>query len=207
MKMLRWAGVALFVAVLLFAGWRFEWSSLDFSFFELSPPASRVGNINYVPRIVFYDLSGNPIETSSGLFGGNPDDFSKILLLLSLQSKQENPIKVKFVSSQTHARYADESRQIHESDLGQEFVLYPDRKITADVMNLNPAYLKEMSELNPGKEIDFVITTLIEFPEINSGNELQITCKNNANAVNQNYENADLAIYYPSCLITRERKI
>jgi hypothetical protein len=205
--MLREAGVALFVIVLLFAGWRFEWSSLDFSFVELSPPAPRVGNINYVPRIVFYDQSGNPVETSSGLVGGNLNYFSKILLLLSLQSKLEDPIKVKFVSSQARAIYADESRQIHESDLGQEFVLYPDREITADVMNLNPTFLKEMSGLNLGKKIDFVITTLIEFPGVNVSNELQITCKNNSNSVNQNYKNTDLTVYYPSCLITGERKI
>ena len=58
-----------------------------------------------------------------------------------------------------------ETKQIHQSELGQEFVLFSNREITADIANLNPRYLLEARDLNPNKKIDLHIVTKIGIVE------------------------------------------
>lgn len=208
-KILKWAIIILVVlGLFLFAGWKFQWASISFLGFELSPPKNKDSGLTFVPQIVFYDKFGNPIEKEQGALTGGPlKDYSKILFLLSTRLNSDEGVKIKFLSSSIALSDGIETKQIHQSELGQEFVLFSNREITADIANLNPQYLLEARDLNPNKKIDLHIVTKVGIIEPRSNKiveekEIYIICKNTSNLVSSNYQNADLATFYPSCLIT-----
>lgn len=195
----------LLVLVLLIAGWKFRWAPLNFYFFELAPPDTTSLHISYIPRIVFYDKSGKPIEQKETLPGGSLEDFSKILLLLSFKSDNADSVPVRVISSRTFISGAAIPYPLPVAPLGQEFVLAPGREITVDIMNFNPVYIKELSELNPNKKIPISIFVRFELTGQKLQKEVELVCTNQANIVSSSYNNNDLRIFYPSCLLKAVR--
>ena len=178
-------------------------------FLLLAPPINEESHIVYMPRVIFYDNLGKPIENKPGEPSGGPlEDFSKIMFLLSTKLAGGDDVKIKFISSRVVLLYNEITKEIHKGALKQEYVLFVDREITADIFNFDPAYLLELHQLNPDTKINFQIIVTIDLIEPATDKKLKekeiyVACKNVSNFVSVDNKNNNLSIFYPSCLVAK----
>lgn len=205
---LKRALFVLIAVVILWAifGWKFQWAPISFPGVELVPPISEDYDLTYVPLAILYDSSGSRIESKSGILpGGALKDLSKIVIFLSLRAGGDEAVKVKFISSDT--TLGDTAIEgLTDFPLKQEFVLFPGREISADIINFDPVFLLDFYETNPGRIDQYIVVKLdLLEPDTNKlieEKEVYIHCKNTGQLPIFELEDNNSFFYYPSCLVT-----
>jgi len=199
--------VALLIVLMLILCFQFGWNLREVNILGISLSPHTSTQITYIPHVFFETLNREirHIDNQS-FFGGPLNDYRKIEFFLDAKINSGKTIKVTYKKSSIYVEDEKEKKQIYSGNLGQEFVLFPERKISTDIANLNPIFLRELFEQNPLRRVSILIKVENNIEELESARMrkeiIEIKCKNMA-YVEHAYPNASLSDFYPSCLVVK----
>ncbi|HZX50173.1 MAG TPA: hypothetical protein VFE94_03455 [Candidatus Paceibacterota bacterium] len=208
----------VFIVILIFVAYIFiltgelpDRINLGVFEYDLSFQTKESPKITYTPQVYFYDIEGVVIpKKSSGLQGGNLNDFSKISIGLTTELISNSPVKITYIDFQISASNSDQtspdSKWVKIDD--KDFVLQAGEQKTAMIVEIASKFLSELptKHFPDSKQISVSLLTRLRLSNPETDEELarkqiQVICRNGTNLLLANHEEADFSVFYPSCLV------